>query len=93
MKALEDRRRGDRSKTPPRHRTGRRLDPSEVRELKLPPFSDRNRELALRRSHQAELQSRFAGQWVVLDGEEVMAAADVSTTVELEATLDFGNII
>ena len=45
-------------------------------ELKLPPIKDRKRELAWRRSHLDELQSRFAGQWVVLEGEEVVASSE-----------------
>jgi hypothetical protein len=75
-KALEGRRRAERSKSTSRPRTGRRLDPAEVSELKLPPITDRNRELAWRRAHQDELQGRFAGQWVVLEGEEVVAASE-----------------
>lgn len=82
-KALEDRRRGEHSKNTSRPRTGRRLAPSEVSELNLPPITDRERELAWRRSHQDELQSRFAGQWVVLEGEEVVAASeDAARAVE-----------
>ena len=61
-RALKDRRRTERARRSSSPRTGRRLDPSEVSELKLPPIKDRERELAWRRSHLDELRSRFAGQ-------------------------------
>lgn len=81
-KALEERRRSaeSRAETP---RTGRRLDPSEERALRLPAPRSRDRELAWRRDHQKELQSRFAGQWVVLEGEDVVASSpDAARAVE-----------
>ena len=68
---------------PGRARTGRRLDPSEVRELGLPPLNNREREIAWRHSHRDELQRRFAGQWVVLEGEEIVAhSEDAAQAVE-----------
>jgi len=72
-RALEERRR-ELSATTARKR-GRLLDPAEVRELGLPPAKSRERELAWRRAHREELQERFAGQWVVLEGEKVVAAS------------------
>ena len=54
---------------------GRRLEASEVTELGLPTAKSRERELAWRSSHQEELHRRFAGQWVVLEGEEIVAAS------------------
>ena len=62
---------------------GRRLSPSEVRELGLPPLNNREREIAWRHSHRDELQRRFAGQWVVLEGEEIVAhSEDAAQAVE-----------
>ena len=82
-KALEERRLKARSKGRGRPRTGRRLNPSEERALQLPQIKSRKREIAWRRSHQHELQSRFEGQWVVLEGEEVVAASqDAARAVE-----------
>ncbi|MCP3958381.1 MAG: hypothetical protein GY719_11060 [bacterium] len=82
-KALEERRQRARSEGRGSARIGRRLDPSEERTLRLPRIKNRKREIAWRRSHQQELQSRFEGQWVVLEGEEVVAASqDAARAVE-----------
>lgn len=83
-RALEDRRRRGRAGSSSKPRTGRRLNPSEASELGLPPLKDRKRELAWRRSHQEELQDRFAGQWIVLEGEKVVASnEDAAQAVEI----------
>ncbi len=66
-------------------RTGRRLDPSEVRELDLPRPKTRDRELAWRRSHQEMLRDRFAGQWLVLEGEEIVAHSKDAAQAVAEA--------
>ncbi len=83
-KALEDRRRAARNAKPPAPpRTGRRLEPSELRELRAPSPKSRERELAWRSSHREELQARFADQWVVLEGQEIVAASpDAAQAVE-----------
>lgn len=38
-----------------------------------PPLNAREREDAWRREHRQLLQDQFAGQWVVLEGEEIVA--------------------
>jgi hypothetical protein len=38
-----------------------------------PPVDDRKREDAWRRSNRDYLQAQFAGKWVVLEGDEIMA--------------------
>ncbi len=81
-RALEERRVTE-ARGPARPRTGRRLHPSEVRELGLPQPKARDRELAWRRAHQEMLRSRFAGQWVILEGEEIVAhGRDAAEAVE-----------
>jgi hypothetical protein len=86
VKALEvrrARRRPSASGGPGRARAGRRLDPSQERELGLPALNSREREIAWRHLHQEELQRRFAGQWVVLEGEEIVAhSEDAAEAVE-----------
>lgn len=82
-RALEERRRTQDGRNSTRPRTGRRLDPSEVRELNLPQPKARDRELAWRQSNHEMLRSRFAGQWVVLEGEEIVAhGKDAARAVE-----------
>lgn len=44
-----------------------------MQEHRVPPLSHREREHAWRRSNPELLQGRYAGQWVVLEGEEIMA--------------------
>ncbi len=81
-RALEERVTQD-VRGPAKPRTGRRLDPSEVRELDLPQPKARDRELAWRRAHQEMLRNCFAGQWVVLEGEEIVAHSnDAAQAVE-----------
>ncbi len=61
----------------------RREAPPEVREHQLPPLNSREREHAWRRSHRELLQGRYADQWVVLEGEEIMAhGGDAAKAVE-----------
>ena len=60
------------AKAPPRG--GRRSSKGD--DHRPPPLDDRKREDAWRRSHRDLLQARFAGQWVVLEGEEVMAHSE-----------------
>ncbi len=55
---------------------GHRRMPSEVRDHQLPPLNDRKREDTWRRANRGFLQDRFAGQWVVLEGEEIVAHSE-----------------
>ncbi len=57
---------------PPRARP-RRSAPKRARQPQLPPLSHREREHAWRRSNRRLLQRQYAGQWVVLEGEEILA--------------------
>ncbi len=53
------------------------------RKWQPPPLNDREREDAWRRSNRDLLQGRFAGHWVVLEGEEIMAhSEDAAKAVE-----------
>lgn len=81
VRALEEIRRASQASMRPRK--GRRLEPSEARELHLPEVKNRDCELAWRHSHRDELQRRFAGEWVVLEGEEVVAhSGDAAQAME-----------
>ncbi len=51
----------------------------------LPPLSNREREDAWRRSNQELLQGRFAGQWVVLEGETIVAHGENAAQAVEEA--------
>lgn len=51
----------------------RREEPSKALDQQLPPLNRREREHAWRRSHRELLQGRYADQWVVLEGEEIVA--------------------
>jgi hypothetical protein len=56
---------------------------SGERRLQLPPLNDRRREDAWRRAHRNFLQERFAGHWVVLEGETIVAhSEDAAAAVE-----------
>lgn len=53
----------------------------------LPPLNRREREHAWRRAHRDLLQNRYAGQWVVLEGDEIVAhGKDAVQTVETAKT-------
>lgn len=81
VRALEEIRRASQASMRPRK--GRRLEPSEERERQLPEVKNRDCELAWRQSHRDELQRRFAGEWVVLEGEEVVAhSGDAAQAME-----------
>lgn len=81
VRALEEIRRASQASMRPRK--GRRLQPSEERERHLPEVKNRDRELAWRHAHRDELQRRFAGEWVVIEGEEVMAhSGDAARAME-----------
>ena len=54
-------------------RPRRREEPSEALDHQLPPLSRREREHAWRRSHRELLQGQYADQWVVLEGDEIVA--------------------
>ena len=54
-------------------RSNAREEPSKPSDNRLPPLNRRDREHAWRRSNRAVLQERFAGHWVVLEGEEIVA--------------------
>ena len=85
VRALEENRARGRQvpQVPAGRRKGRRLEPSEEREPRLPEVKSRDHELAWRHSHRDELQRRFAGEWVVLEGEEVVAhSGDAAQAME-----------
>ncbi len=48
----------------------------EPSEGQLPPLNGRDREDAWRRSNRAVLRRHYAGQWVVLEGEEIVAHSE-----------------
>ncbi len=67
----------------PASRTSSPQDPPGDREGQLPPLNGREREDAWRRSNREFLQGHFAGQWVVLEGEEVVAhSSDAAQAVK-----------
>jgi plasmid stability protein len=57
----------------PQSRPRHREEPAAGREHQPPPLNRREREHAWRRSNRDLLQGQYAGQWVVLEGEEILA--------------------
>ena len=57
----------------------------EPRRPASPPLNDRQREAVWRREHREFLQDHFAGQWVVLEGEQIVAHDENAARAVAEA--------
>ena len=66
-------------------RTDARSDAAGNHGPQPPPLNDRRREDVWRRANREYLQKQFAGQWVVLEGEEIVAHSSDPTEAVVEA--------